>query len=319
MSLQRRFGDLAAHSVGLPHAPLLATRSLRGSQVAIALLSYGPKHVGRTREIPPENSFLVDVHLAPVDHRKGLSDGSSIIAQPHTANTLRIEHLLQPSSTEITAPQDIVSFYIPQAVLTELADGATAHGPLILSCPAGTVDPVMNNLVSAILPLLRHPSDRSWLFVDQLALAVVAHCALTYGGCDPRPRKIRGGLSNAQVEQAKAFLAEHLGGDILLADVARVTGLSRGHFIRAFALTTGITPHRWLQRHRVEKAKSLLLESNVTIAEIALACGFADQSHLTRSMKLLLGINPAALRKQHRTTGIPLLADSRVLDTTPSY
>ncbi|WP_354107997.1 AraC family transcriptional regulator [Bradyrhizobium sp. LB14.3] len=71
-------------------------------------------------------------------------------------------------------------------------------------------------------------------------------------------------------------------GDILVADVAKACGFSRGHFTRSFRITTGMTPHKWLLLRRIQHAKTLLLESSITAAEIAVICGFADQSHLTR-------------------------------------
>jgi AraC family transcriptional regulator len=82
-----------------------------------------------------------------------------------------------------------------------------------------------------------------------------------------------------------------------LVDVARACGLSRGHFTKAFRVATGLTPHQWLQRYRVDKAKTLLLNPSSSIAEIAGACGFADQSHLTRVFSRLVGSTPALWRR----------------------
>ena len=73
-----------------------------------------------------------------------------------------------------------------------------------------------------------------------------------------------------------------LDGDISLAELANECRWSRSHFGRAFRKTTGHPPHAWLLRRRVEDAERLLVESETPISEIALACGFADQSHLTK-------------------------------------
>lgn len=80
-----------------------------------------------------------------------------------------------------------------------------------------------------------------------------------------RPR----GLSILQEQRAKEYLASHLSDDILIADVAKVCGLSRGHFTSAFRATAGVAPHEWLQLLRKQQAKTLLLESSISTAEIA--------------------------------------------------
>ena len=72
---------------------------------------------------------------------------------------------------------------------------------------------------------------------------------------------------------------------------------SPSYFIKAFKTTTGRTPHRWLQEYRVGKAKGLLLRS-LSIAEIALECGFADQSHFTRVFRNVTGTPPGMWRRQ---------------------
>jgi len=67
--------------------------------------------------------------------------------------------------------------------------------------------------------------------------------------------------------------------------------------LRAFRRTTGLPPHRWLLRHRVEKAKALLRESALPLHDVALECGFADQSHLTRVFTRWAGQAPGTWRR----------------------
>jgi AraC-like DNA-binding protein len=83
-----------------------------------------------------------------------------------------------------------------------------------------------------------------------------------------------------------------------LAELARACGLSRGHFTRAFKITTGLSPHQWLLRHRIEKARDMLVRTELPLAQIALRCGFADQSHLTRVFGMAVGDSPAAWRRR---------------------
>jgi AraC family transcriptional regulator len=155
------------------------------------------------------------------------------------------------------------------------------------------------SLGRALIPALTSPGETSALFIDPLALAINTHLAQTYGGlCMPTPRQ-QGRLSRRQERRAKEFLVQHAGDDISIAAVATECGLSRSYFIKAFRETTGTTPHRWLREHRVQQAKELLAQAATPIAEIAAACGFADQSHLTRVFTSLLGMPPGAWRREN--------------------
>jgi transcriptional regulator GlxA family with amidase domain len=82
-----------------------------------------------------------------------------------------------------------------------------------------------------------------------------------------------------------------------LSALAALCGLSRSYFIHAFKQITGMPPHRWLLSQRVKRAQELLRGSKLPIVEIAVACGFADQSHLIRVFSKALGICRAAWRR----------------------
>lgn len=90
-------------------------------------------------------------------------------------------------------------------------------------------------------------------------------------------------------------------GQVGLEELARVCGLSRSHFARAFKATVGLSPFQWLVAQRVEQAKSMLLNSDLPVGEIGLACGFSDQSHFTRIFVKYTGIAPAAWRRVRRS------------------
>lgn len=84
-----------------------------------------------------------------------------------------------------------------------------------------------------------------------------------------------------------------------LADLADVAGLSPTYLIRQFKKTTGLTPHQYLIQRRVERARALLIKGNSTIAEVAWAVGFTDQSHLDRHFKRLLGVSPKDVKDKN--------------------
>ncbi|SDK44319.1 helix-turn-helix domain-containing protein [Pseudomonas indica] len=102
-------------------------------------------------------------------------------------------------------------------------------------------------------------------------------------------------LSAWQERRAKELIAAHLGSGLSIARLARECSLSRSHFSRAFHGSTGVSPHQWLTRQRIEHAKRLLLD-DLLITRIAQDCGFADQAHFSRVFTRLVGLSPSRWR-----------------------
>ena len=296
-SENRVYGDAVARSLGIDRAPALSTRSLRTSQVGMTRISCGPDRLGMTRAIPSEDTFIVALYLTDVAHHELWSRGKRFLAQGYAANSIRIVNLEREFSANIAAPHESLCFYLPRAVLNEITDDAGERRIPDLACTPGLIDPVIAHLGATILPAFQRPAEADTLFIDQIASAICVHVAHRYGDLAPPNTAERRGLSAAQTERAKEFLSGNFAEDIRLADVAQACSLSRSHFIRAFRLATGLTPHKWLQQYRIEQAQELLRDTQAAIAEIALACGFADQSHLTRLFTLQVGVSPGAWRK----------------------
>jgi AraC family transcriptional regulator len=160
----------------------------------------------------------------------------------------------------------------------------------------------MLNLARALNPVLARPERATALFIDHVFLAMVTHLAVTYGGIRSRDMEAYAGkgrmLTPLQEHRVTSRLLDDLAGDSSLAELAALCGLSRSYFARAFKQTTGTSPHHWLLMHRARRAKDLLRATRLPIAEIAVACGFADQSHLTRVFSKAFGISPGAWRRQ---------------------
>jgi transcriptional regulator GlxA family with amidase domain len=195
-----------------------------------------------------------------------------------------------------------VDLYIPRKSLDALAEDANSHPIDELRHEPGRAlqDPVARHLLLTIKPALSASNHASELFVDHVAMALATHVAHTYGGMRARSDAKMGALAHWQERRAKELLAANLTGSVTLAELAKACDLSIRHFTRAFRVSTGVSPHAWLLRLRIEKAKGLLASSGRMLADIALDCGFADQSHFTRVFQRSVGVSPGAWQRVRR-------------------
>jgi transcriptional regulator GlxA family with amidase domain len=116
----------------------------------------------------------------------------------------------------------------------------------------------------------------------------------------PQRRIGRGALTNWQVKKVEDYIAGHLDVPMGTRELAPLTKLSAGHFSRTFHYTVGMTPRRYIAQQRVRRAQEMLLKSSESLSNIALQCGLADQSHLTRVFRQVVGMPPGVWRRQLR-------------------
>jgi AraC family transcriptional regulator len=103
-------------------------------------------------------------------------------------------------------------------------------------------------------------------------------------------------LTHAQLQQSIDYIHTHLDRELSLEQMAAVIHISPTYFASLFKHTTGISPHQYVIRQRVKRAKSLLLKTDLAIADIALQVGFSSQSHLTQQFKRFTGMTPRQIR-----------------------
>jgi AraC-like DNA-binding protein len=215
------------------------------------------------------------------------------------AGTIHINDMRHVWHADIQCPFQVVNFHIPQWALDEIADDHDAPPVEELHCPMSLarVDNVARNLALALLPALARPDQSNKLFVDHAFRAMTTHLARTYGSLRLRSVCDRGGLSPWQERRAKELLCANLSANPGLAELAGACRLSASRFSQAFKQTVGCPPHQWLIAQRIERAKQLLLNTDQSLSEIALAMGFADQSHFTRVFSQRIKVSPAAWRR----------------------
>lgn len=108
------------------------------------------------------------------------------------------------------------------------------------------------------------------------------------------------GLTFRQERVVRDYIHEHLGENITLDDLASSVAFSRYHFARRFRVSTGTTPHEYVLQQRVARAQALLTRTSYPLLDMAVTCGFADQSHFNRAFKKHTGVPPDHYRKHSR-------------------
>ena len=117
----------------------------------------------------------------------------------------------------------------------------------------------------------------------------------TASGHQSKP--VRGGLATWQIRRVTAHIEADLAAKVRIRDLAGLIEVSSSHFSRAFKQSFADTPHRYVMRRRVERAKTLMLATKTSLGRIAADCGFADQPHFNRHFRRLVGENPNAWRR----------------------
>jgi len=112
-----------------------------------------------------------------------------------------------------------------------------------------------------------------------------------------------GGLAAWQAKRTVAYIEANLGSKLSVGDIADLAALGKCHFSRAFKQSLGSSPMAYVGLRRVERAKLMMTSTNERLADIALACGFADQSHFNRYFRRVVGMNPGGWRRMFESSG----------------
>jgi len=184
---------------------------------------------------------------------------------------------------------------VDPALLREV-QGTKVRGMPGLVRVAEVWDPLLSNLVQALREVLRQPPELQGVYGTPLGNALATHLLSHYGSA--KTLAPGGSLPLSRFRRIAEHIDGNLDSPLSLRELAALTGLSVFHFARTFKERTGLSPHQYVLRRRVEKAKVLLSDSQATLAEIALACGFSHQSHFTRAFHQLSGVTPTRWRER---------------------
>jgi AraC-like DNA-binding protein len=242
---------------------------------------------------------LRNMHIRLSVQGRTVQDG---IATPGTI------HVTEPAASVrciFRGPFDVVHLHVPNDLIAECAHAMPGQQQTRLcSETAPTRNPVVERLARALLAADQDGGSYGQLYADCVGVAIVARLLATARETPAIDRPKVSELARWRLRRAMDYFDARLAEPVRLADVAAATGLTRMHFAAQFRAATGLSPHEFLLRRRVERAQEMLAETNMSVVDIALSVGFQTQSHFTTVFKRFAGQPPQTWRRA-RGNGAP--------------
>lgn len=254
--------------------------------------------VSQVRTDASDRGFLLGISMSQ-RHRRSIFHGRQGSHYDFAHGGIYVRDFSEDYRADIHGAFDFLLIELPP-VFFEQAGQDQRRRVSSLKPVTGVHDPVLEHLAHALAPALERPEEASMLFVDQLGIAIGTHVLQCYGKA-AAPQMLRSGLSRVHEERAKQMLLEKVNGNVSIAEIARDCNMSASYFLRAFKKTTGQTPHQWLMAQRVQRAREFLRDTELPLAEVAVACDFYDQSHFNRVFSQAVGVSPGNWRRTSRS------------------
>lgn len=276
-------------------ADILSVRGFRKASLAVTEIRYDAADFGVSDPMSPIDAIAIGLQLRPHPlHELWYAGKAGPVRDVQRGDTLLCD-LRAVDQVHTSNPFHTLQFFLPREFLDEIAaeTGSPPIDGLKVDPRLPQSDPAIRKMARIVQPLLSHPGDASELFATHFMQGLGVYVCTRYCGLVHRKTSV-GGLSAWQERTAKDMIGAHLDGALSLDEIAAGCGLSTGHFARAFRQTVGMPPHQWLLRRRIDRAKAVLASSASSLADVAVLCGFVDQSHFTRVFRKVTGATPGA-------------------------
>lgn len=285
--------------------PIVITDDDDGSFEPLGPAYAGPGYaIQYVRCVPYE----VDMHLKRSQIQFSFGRYRSFCA--HDSDKVRVEETRGPSASFLPAGGQVidrsdpsvlsehVSLVLDPEVIEEGAHEAGLPGSAFAyawGIASQGLTEQSYRLRATVLAGARHGHDP--LQLDQLVSDMVGRFFEAYQSSLDRAARRFGGLTPGQLRNVWSYVDANLTASLSLKDLADETGLSQHHFARQFKESTTVSPYTFVLERRLAWAKKALVACKLSLAEIAVACGFSDQAHFTKQFKKRLGITPARYRR----------------------
>ena len=161
-----------------------------------------------------------------------------------------------------------------------------------------TLEPTISGIGFALKTELETGGTGGKLYAESATTLLATHLLQHYCTRVQTLPNHAGGLPKYKLREAIAYIQEHLGEEITLEAIATQLNMSQYYFCHLFKQSMGISPYQYVLQQRINKAKQLLKQRQLTITDVALECGFANQTHFTKYFRKLTGATPKNYREQ---------------------
>lgn len=203
----------------------------------------------------------------------------------------------------ITPPYEHLRVYLPQQLIAECFEEITGYEApgIIYLCEATSIsDPGLSHILRALLQAEIHDNGNLSCFTETLGLALGSRLVTSLREeflphVDETPNL----SEKICIQRTLEYINEHLHTSITLAELSNIFGASRCRFTAKFKQHTGFTPHAYILRRKIIRAKELLKQTKTPIIEVALDLGFNSQPHFTSVFRREVGMTPARWRHEN--------------------
>jgi AraC family transcriptional regulator len=196
------------------------------------------------------------------------------------------------------APYDVLHLHVPNILIAECArDMKGQMAPALCSKFALGKDMMVDSLGRALLDADEVGGSSGKLYAESISIAIVTRLLASSNRTATTERKKGGALARWRLKRAIDFIDSRLDNPVSLADMASSVGLTRMHFAAQFRAATGLRPHEYLLRRRVERAQEMLIGGGMSLVDVARSVGFQTQAHFTSVFKRYAGLPPRVWRE----------------------
>ncbi|AEF45421.1 transcriptional regulator, AraC family [Serratia sp. AS12] len=203
------------------------------------------------------------------------------------------------STWDVRSDLSFVHLYCTDRHLRQVVEQTWDRSPaaITLEPRAFAEDPQITLLYRRFLLDCNWQERANQLALSSATTLLMSHLVQRYSQLQWALPRVRGGLAPAVARRVKEYIEQHLDRPLLLADLAAQAGLSEFHFARMFKHDTGLAPHQFVMRARLQQAEKLLCHSLLPLTQIALECGFSSASHFSNRFKVAYGFAPMQMRQ----------------------
>ncbi|RAM48560.1 MAG: AraC family transcriptional regulator [Hapalosiphonaceae cyanobacterium JJU2] len=276
----------------LYHPPLLTSQKANWSNIFLAHYQHPGSEICEHRmqqltlEIMDVNSWTHHERRMGKNHFSYRMGGGEI--------TLCPAHTSHWTSWKETISFTILTFKYP--FFEKIADEILDSQQIEFEPKWKIFDPLIQNIVNALKADVKAGCPAGKLYGESFGTALAVHLIKNFSVSKSYFPEYSDGLPKYKLKQVIDYIEANLSEDIKLADLANTVGISCYYFCRLFKQSLQMTPHQYVIYRRIELAKQLLQQSDFSIADVALLCGFAHQSHLSRHFQRLVGMSPKKFR-----------------------